>query len=126
MGSALHIPVRSQLPNMADLGSSERSTDPIPATKVQTVLPVMVNLEALPSKCELPYQSFARIEARFRVRTAIQKLPRRYRDVLVLCDLKQLTIRESAKRMNASIPLVKTRLSRARRMLAVALNDQAG
>jgi RNA polymerase sigma-70 factor (ECF subfamily) len=88
--------------------------------------PVIVNLEALPSKCESPYQSFARIEARFRVRTAVQKLPRKYRDVLVLCDLEQLTIRETAKRMNASIPLVKTRLFRARRMLAVALNNQAG
>jgi len=102
---------------MADLGSPERSTDPIPATKVQTVLA---------GDCESPYQSFARIEARLRVRTAIQKLLRKYRDVLVLCDLEQLTTRETAKRMNASIPLVKIRLFRARHILTAALNEQAG
>jgi len=88
--------------------------------------PVTENLETLPSKCESPYQILARIEARLRVRTAVQKLPRKYRDVLVLCDLEQLTTRETAKRMNASIPLVKTRLFRARHMLAVALNEHAG
>jgi len=88
--------------------------------------PVIVNLQALPSNCESPHQTFARIEARFRVRTAIQKLPRKYREVLVLRDIEQLTVRETAKRMNASIPLVKTRLFRARHMLAVALNQQAG
>ena len=88
--------------------------------------PVIENLEALPSNCESPYQTFARIEACFRVRTAVQKLPRKYREVLVLRDLEQLTVGETAKRMNASIPLVKTRLFRARRMLTDALSEQAG
>jgi RNA polymerase sigma-70 factor (ECF subfamily) len=88
--------------------------------------PGIVSLEALPSKCESPYQTFARKEDRLRVRTAVQKLPRKYRDVLVLRDLEQLTMHETAKRMNASIPLVKTRLFRARHMLAVALNENAG
>jgi RNA polymerase sigma-70 factor (ECF subfamily) len=94
--------------------------------KYRLSCPVLINLEAVPSNCESPYQSFARMEACFRVRTAVQKLPRKYRDVLVLCDLEQLTMRETAKRMNATIPLVKTRLFRARHMLAVALNEQAG
>lgn len=94
--------------------------------KCRPFWPVIVNLETIPSRCESPYQSFARLEARFRVWSAVQKLPHKYRDVVVLCDLEQLTIRETAKRMNASIPLVKTRLFRARRMLAVALNDHAG
>jgi RNA polymerase sigma-70 factor, ECF subfamily len=86
---------------------------------------VAVNLEAVASKCESPYQTFARIEAHFGVRAAVQHLPRKYREVLVLCDLEQLTLRETAERMNASIPLVKSRLFRARQMLAVALNAQA-
>lgn len=86
--------------------------------------PVIGDLEALPSNCESPYQIFARTETRLRVRTAVQKLPRKYRDILVLCDLEQLTTRETAKRMNASIPLVKTRLFRARHMLTAALMEQ--
>jgi RNA polymerase sigma-70 factor, ECF subfamily len=88
--------------------------------------PGSVNLEALPSQCESPYQIFVRTENRLRVRTAVQKLPHKYREVLVLCDLEQLTVRETAKRMSASIPLVKTRLFRARHMLAVALSQSPG
>jgi RNA polymerase sigma-70 factor, ECF subfamily len=88
--------------------------------------PGSVNLEALPSRGESPYQIVARTEDRLRVHTAVQKLPRKYRDVLVLRDLKQLSMRETAKRMNASVPLVKTRLFRARHMLAVALNQRSG
>jgi RNA polymerase sigma-70 factor, ECF subfamily len=87
--------------------------------------PGSVNLEARPSQCESPYQIFARTEDRLRVRTAVKKLPRKYREALVLCDLEQLSVRETAKRMNASIPLVKTRLFRARQMLAVALNQRS-
>jgi RNA polymerase sigma-70 factor (ECF subfamily) len=94
--------------------------------KYRLSCPVIINLEAVPSKCESPHQSFARMEARSKLRIAIQKLPRKYRDVLVLRDLEQFTIRETAKRMNASIPLVKTRLSRARHMLTAALLEQAG
>jgi RNA polymerase sigma-70 factor (ECF subfamily) len=88
--------------------------------------PVIIDLEAIPSKCESPYQSFARMEGRSKLRIAVQKLPPKYRDVLVLCDLEQLTTRETAKRMNASISLVKTRLFRARHMLTAALTEQAG
>jgi RNA polymerase sigma-70 factor (ECF subfamily) len=82
--------------------------------------PAMVDLDALASKCESPFQTFVNIEASVRVRTAVQKLPCKYREVLVLCDLEQLTVGETAKRMKASIPLVKTRLFRARQMLAAA------
>lgn len=88
--------------------------------------PGLINLEAVPSTCESPHESFARMESRSKLRIAIQKLPPKYRDVLVLRDLEQFTIRETAKRMNAGIPLVKSRLSRARHMLTAALSERAG
>jgi RNA polymerase sigma-70 factor (ECF subfamily) len=86
---------------------------------------VHVNLEVVASKCESPHQTFARMETHVGVRTAIQHLPPKYRDILVLCDLQQLTIRQTAERMNASISLVKSRLFRARQMLAVNLGEKA-
>jgi RNA polymerase sigma-70 factor, ECF subfamily len=93
--------------------------------KYRLSCPVLINLEAVPSECESPYESFARREAHFKLRIAIQKLPPKYRDVLVLRDFQQFTIRETAKRMNAGIPLVKSRLFRARHMLTAALSEQA-
>ncbi|MBV8552818.1 MAG: RNA polymerase sigma factor [Acidobacteriaceae bacterium] len=82
-------------------------------------------LDRFPSHAGTPHQVFARSETRARVRTAISKLPAKYREVVVLCELEQLTARETARRMKASIPLVKTRLLRARHMLSAALNEDA-
>jgi RNA polymerase sigma-70 factor (ECF subfamily) len=84
------------------------------------------SLEIFPSQCESPEQALARGEARLTIRTAIQKLPRKYGEVLILCDLEQLTARETARHLKSSIPLVKTRLCRARRMLSAALYKSAG
>jgi RNA polymerase sigma factor (sigma-70 family) len=94
-------------------------------SKSRPSCPVMVDLETFPSKSESPHQAFTRSETRFRIRTAVQRLPRKYRDVVVLCDLEELTLRETATQLNASLSLVKTRLFRARRMLSAAMNEQA-
>ena len=83
------------------------------------------NLEAFPSQLESPNQALARSEARLTVRTAISKLPRKYREILTLCDLEQLTARETAQRLKSSISLVKSRVFRARHMLSAALNRDA-
>jgi DNA-directed RNA polymerase specialized sigma24 family protein len=40
---------------------------------------------------------------------------------LILRDLEELSVRETAQRLQSSIPAVKTRLFRARRMLLVVL-----
>ena len=83
------------------------------------------NLEALPSQSESPHQAFSRSEARIRIHSAVAKLPTKYRKVLMLCDLQQLTVRETANRMEATLSLVKTRLFRARRMLSKTLSKEA-
>jgi RNA polymerase sigma-70 factor, ECF subfamily len=80
------------------------------------------NLEAFPSGCESPEEALARSEIRLTLHAAIATLPRKYRDVLTLCDLEQLGAQETAERLKSSIPLVKTRLFRARRMLSAALH----
>ena len=87
--------------------------------------PVPVNFETFRSSCESPDEVLARSEARRTVRSAIARLPKKYQEILNLCDLKQLSARDAARQLKSSIPLVKTRLFRARHMLATALNRDA-
>jgi RNA polymerase sigma-70 factor, ECF subfamily len=82
------------------------------------------SLDALPSQSESPDQVFTRSETHIRIHSAVAKLPTKYRQVLMLCDLQQLTMRETADRIEAKVSLVKTRLFRARRMLALTLTKE--
>jgi RNA polymerase sigma-70 factor, ECF subfamily len=79
------------------------------------------DLAALASHGESPYQSLARTEATQAVRSAVAGLPANYRQILILRDLEELSVRETAKCLQSSIPSVKTRLFRARLMLLAAL-----
>jgi RNA polymerase sigma-70 factor (ECF subfamily) len=79
------------------------------------------DLDTLASPYESPLQSLARVEVTHAVRSAVVGLPAKYRQVLVLRDLEQLSIRETAQWLQSSIPAVKTRLFRARHMLLAAL-----
>ena len=77
--------------------------------------------DAFVSQSESPHQSFARVQATQAVRNAVVILPDKYRQVLILRDLEQLSARETAQRLQSSIPAVKTRLFRARLMLLSAI-----
>ena len=79
------------------------------------------DLDALTSSRESPHQSLTRSEATRAVRSAVVGLPEKYRQVIILRDLEQLSVRETAKSLQSSIPTVKTRLFRARHMLLAAL-----
>lgn len=78
-------------------------------------------LTTVASADESPHQAFVRVEEMQAVRNAVGKLPAIYSRVLVLCEIEELSLQETAERLQASIPAVKTRLFRARRMLQVAL-----
>ena len=82
----------------------------------------VTNLEFLTSQMESPFHSYARVESRQAVHSALGELPAKFRQVLILRDLHQLSARETAQHLNASISLVKTRLFRARLMLSKALD----
>lgn len=78
-------------------------------------------LDGLASTDESPHRCFIRREATAAVRNALARLPERYREVLILRDLEQLTTEEAARSLQETIPTVKTRLFRARLMLSAAL-----
>jgi len=78
-------------------------------------------LDAFASQSESPHQSFARVQTTQAVRNAVVILPDKYRQVLILRDLEELSARETAQWLQSSIPAVKTRLLRARLMLLAAI-----
>jgi RNA polymerase sigma-70 factor, ECF subfamily len=51
------------------------------------------------------------------VRTAIQSLPRKYREALALCDLEELSYSEAARILHCAVGTLRSRLHRARRLL---------
>ena len=69
----------------------------------------------------------ADLAARERVdalRRAVSSLPRRYREVVVLCDLEEVDYAEAAAALGCPIGTVRSRLHRARMMLAGKLRDE--
>jgi RNA polymerase sigma-70 factor (ECF subfamily) len=62
-----------------------------------------------------------RIEA---LRRAVTTLPRRYREVVVLCDLEEVDYAEAAVALQCPIGTVRSRLHRARALLLEKLNHE--
>ena len=75
------------------------------------------------SPAESPAQALIRAETRQTVRDAVGELPEEYRQVLNLREFEELSLAEIAESLHESVPAVKTRLFRARRMLQTALQE---
>lgn len=59
------------------------------------------------------------------VAKAIEELPEEFRTVVILCDIEQFTYEEIAEFVDCPIGTVRSRLHRARKMLAARLYDYA-
>ena len=89
--------------------------------KRRAVCQPITDMDILPARGESPHQSVVRTETAETVRRAVVKLPPKYRQVLILRDLRELTERETADSLELSVAAVKTRLLRARHMLLKSL-----
>jgi RNA polymerase sigma-70 factor (ECF subfamily) len=58
------------------------------------------------------------------LRRAVSALPRRYREVVVLCDLEEVDYAEAAEVLGCPIGTVRSRLHRARGLLLEKLNQE--
>lgn len=58
------------------------------------------------------------------LRRAVVSLPRRYREVIVLCDLEEVDYADAAAILNCPIGTVRSRLHRARALLLEKLNQE--
>jgi RNA polymerase sigma-70 factor (ECF subfamily) len=70
-----------------------------------------------------PLAGLTRHEAIEALRRAVEALPRRYREVVVLCDLEELDYAEAAVALGCPIGTVRSRMHRARALLLEKLNQ---
>jgi RNA polymerase sigma-70 factor (ECF subfamily) len=66
---------------------------------------------------------FTSLETVSRVRQAIATLPENYREVVVLCELEEMSYEEAASALHCPVGTVRSRLHRARALLAEKLHD---
>lgn len=72
-----------------------------------------------------PLEDFSRTETISSVRIAVLALPPRYREVVVLCDLQEMTYVEAAEVLACAVGTVRSRLHRARALLTEKLRPAA-
>ena len=80
--------------------------------------PRALNMVALQ---DTPFETVAREQAVAAVRTAVESLPPLYREVIVLCDLQEMEYAVVADVIGCPIGTVRSRLHRARALLASKL-----
>ena len=71
-----------------------------------------------------PLLDLTRREGIEALRRAVQALPRRYREVVVLCDLEEVDYADAAIALGCPIGTVRSRLHRARGLLLEKLNPE--
>ena len=69
------------------------------------------------------WDEFAATETVGRVRQAISTLPENYREVVVLCELEEMSYEEAASVLDCPVGTVRSRLHRARAMLVEKLRE---
>lgn len=74
-----------------------------------------------PLALEGPLENLSRTEEIESVRKAVLALPERYREVVVLCDLQELSYVEAAEVLDCAVGTVRSRLHRARALLIAKL-----
>jgi RNA polymerase sigma-70 factor (ECF subfamily) len=100
------------------LGLREEATDP--ALLADDTAPHAIHVDH-----DTPLERVLRNESAEEVRRAVAALAPHYRDVLVLCELSELSYAEAAQVCGIEIGTVRSRLSRARAQLAEALAPPA-
>jgi len=69
------------------------------------------------------WDEFATAEAVGRVRQAVGTLPENYREVVVLCELEEMSYEEAASALDCPVGTIRSRLHRARAMLMEKLRE---
>src|SRR5207237_8301484 len=72
-----------------------------------------------------PLSELTRGEMIARVRAAVLALPAHYREAVVLCELHEMSYAEAAEALGCAIGTVRSRLHRARAMLAEKLRGRS-
>ena len=68
------------------------------------------NSDAVACRCESPYERLARVQGTESMHAFVASLPARYREVVILREVEELSTLEIAARLHCSVPAVKSRL----------------
>jgi RNA polymerase sigma-70 factor (ECF subfamily) len=94
----------------------DRRLDPLPDPEARIEKPLAVEID--------PIVGLARDRQVDTVRRALRQLPVSYREVVVLCDLQELTYVEAAGVVGCAIGTVRSRLHRGRALLGAQLRRE--
>lgn len=83
-------------------------------------------LAELTSPSESPFQACVRAELTERLKAAVERLPAKHKQVVVLHNLQELSLQETAQELQATTPAVKTQLFRAKAALSKTLIREFG
>jgi len=97
----------------------ERMYQPLPETLDSSFVALASEAEALPGE-------MIRSEVVARVQMAVASLPDHYRQVVVLCDLCELTYSDAASRLGCAVGTVRSRLNRGHALLREKLRPLKG
>jgi RNA polymerase sigma-70 factor (ECF subfamily) len=101
--------------NFARRRRSERPTLPLPVDDTPSARELAVDPD--------PLLGITRDRQVVALRRALRELPVRYREVVVLCDLHDLTYLDAATALGCAVGTVRSRLHRGRAMLARRLSE---
>ncbi len=79
---------------------------------------------SLPDASPTPDRQALTVELRGALVTALEELPSRYREAILLCDVEDRSYAEIAESQNTSIGTVRSRIHRGRRLLRTALRER--
>ena len=83
-------------------------------------------LAELTSPGESPLQAYVRAELTERLKAAVERLPAKHKQVVVLYNLQERTLRETARELQVTTPAVKTQIFRAKAALSKAMLRESG
>jgi RNA polymerase sigma-70 factor (ECF subfamily) len=87
-------------------------------------IPLDAAADAADSRAEDPCAAVSHSQEMALLRRAVRRLPSRYREVIILCDVHTLSYADTARVLDVPLGTVRSRLSRARQRLAIALHQE--
>jgi RNA polymerase sigma-70 factor (ECF subfamily) len=88
------------------------------SSRIVDLAPLSSSELPIADKNHSPLSEYQRREGGAQLRAALVRLPEKYRNVILLRDIEDLSISEVAARLGLTIPAVKTRHRRARQKVA--------
>ena len=91
------------------------------SSRIVGFAPLPLSELPIADKNHSPLSEYQRRETGAQLRAALVRLPKKYRNVILLRDIKDLSISEVAWRLGLTVPAVKSRHRRARQKIAAFL-----